>query len=263
MYLSLHSWKGMYGTPKVWVGLENYIRVLGTDRFWEAMLNSVYFIIGGFVVLMPLSFSLALLITSKLKFTRIMKTAYFMPVMLGVTAVALMWVNILNPNYGFLAEVLRAIGLEHKIMDWLATPTVNVWWVVLVNEWMYAGYNMLIFAAGLVSIPESIYEAAKIDGCSGIQKLIYVTVPLTKNSFKIFSVLCITGCLKVFDIIWAMTSGGPNGSSATPGIMLYQQAFQYRLYGRSSAIGIMLVILGITLSLIINRIFRQESDLYA
>ncbi|MDO5134475.1 MAG: sugar ABC transporter permease [Eubacteriales bacterium] len=263
LVLSFQKWKGIFGTPKTWVGLENYIGILTNEMFWKSMLNSVWFIVGGFGVLMPLSFGLALLITSKMKFTRFMKTAYFMPVILGTTTVALMWTYILNPEWGAMAQILRFLGLDQAVFDWLSTPTLNVWCVVLVNEWMYAGYNMLIFAAGLVAIPEELHEAAVIDGCGGWQKLRYVTLPLCKNSFKVFSILCVTGCLKVFDIVWAMTRGGPNNVSSTPAIMLYTQAFQYKLFGRSGAYSIILLVFGLVLSVIMNRVFRQEDDLYA
>lgn len=263
LHLSFHSWKGLYGQPKTFVGLQNYIKALTSENFWRAMMNCVWFMIGSFLVLMPISFGLALLITSKLKGTRIMKTAYFMPVMLGTTAVALMWTNILNPNWGIVAQFLNFIGLEELVFDWLSTPVLNVILVVLVNEWMYAGYDMLIFAAGLVSIPSSLYEAATIDGCGRVQRLRYITLPLMKNTFKIFSILAFTGSLKVFDIIWAMTRGGPNNVSSTPGIIIYTEAFQYKLFGRSSAYSIILLVFGIVLSLIVNRIFRQEDDIYA
>ncbi len=261
LILSFHSWKGIYGTPKKYVGNENYIKILTSSDFWNAMLNSLYFVIGGFCVLMPLSFGLALLITSKLRFTRLMKTAFFMPVMLGTTVVALMWVYILNPSWGAVTQVLGWLGLDNLVQDWLSAKTVNVWCVVLVNEWMYAGYNMLIFAAGIVAIPESIYEAATIDGCTGRQRIRYISIPLSKNSFKVFSILCITGCLKVFDIVWAMTRGGPNNISSTPGILLYTQAFQFKMFGRSSAMGIILLFIGVALSVVVNRIFKQEDDL--
>ena len=190
-----------------------------------------------------------------------MKTAFFMPVMLGTTAVALMWTHIFNPNWGGIAGILKFLGLDNLIMDWLATPVVNVICVVLVNEWMYAGYNMLIFAAGLVSIPKNLYEAATIDGCGRWQRLRYITLPMMKNTFKIFSILAFTGSLKVFDIVWAMTRGGPNNVSSTPGIILYTQAFQYKLFGRSSAYSIILLIFGIVLSLVVNRIFRQKEEM--
>lgn len=188
---------------------------------------------------------------------------FFMPVILGTTTVALMWTYLLNPEWGAIAQMLRWLGLEELVFDWLSTPTLNVWCVVLVNEWTYAGYNMLIFAAGLVAIPQELHEAALIDGCGHWQKIRYITLPLCKNSFKIFSVLCVTGCLKVFDIIWAMTRGGPNNISSTPAILLYTQAFQYKLFGRSSAYSIILLVSGVVLSLVMNRIFRQEDNLYS
>lgn len=259
IYLSFHSWKGIYGSNLIFVGFDNYIRVLKSEHFYKALLNSLYFLIGGFAILMPLSFLLALLITSKLKYTKLMKTSFFMPIMLSITAVALMWVYILNPTFGAVNTILRALGLNSLAKEWLSTPILNVWSIVLVNEWTYAGYNMLIFASGLISIPKSIYESADIDGCIGIKKLIYISIPLVKESFKIFSILCITGCLKVFDLVWAMTKGGPNRTSETPATLLYNEAFTFKSFGTSASIGVILLILGIILSLLLTKtIFKKE-----
>jgi len=210
-HLSFHSWNGVFGAPITFIGLRNYVNVLNDPDFWNAMVNVGYFLLGGFFILMPLSFGLGLLVTSKLRGRGFMKTAFFMPVMLSVTAVSLMWVYILNPSFGALNEGLRAVGLDVLTQSWLTTPTLNVWSVVLVNTWMFAGYNMLIFAAGLVSIPGELYEAAEIDGCTGIKKIRHISIPLSREFFKVFSVLCVTGCLRVFDMVWAMTRGGPNG----------------------------------------------------
>lgn len=258
IYLSFNKWSGIYGAPVKFVGFKNYGQVLGDTSFWKSLLNSLFFMIGGFVILMPLSFGLALIITSKLRGTKIMKTAYFMPMMLSTTAVGLMWVYILNPSYGAMNQFLRMIGLENLTQDWLSTPGLNTWCVILVNEWMAAGYNMLIFAAGLVSIPNDVYEAAEIDGCTGWRKLRYISVPLSKESFKIFSVLCVTGCLRTFDLVWAMTKGGPNHTSEVPTSLLYNEAFSYKAFGKSSAIGVLLLILGIVLSIMLNRLLRKE-----
>ena len=203
---------------------------------------------------------MALLVTSKMKGTKFFKAAYLMPVMLGTTAVGLMWTFLLNSNFGVLAQFLKAIGHGEWIINWLATPTVNIWCVVLVNEWMYAGYNMLIFAAGIVAIPDDVHDAALLDGCTGIKKIIYITVPLCKNMFMVFSTLCITGCLKAFDIVWAMTNGGPMDSSATPAVLLYTQGFQYKLMGRSGSISIILLVLGLVLSILLNQIIFKEKD---
>lgn len=259
--LSFRKWNGMYGAVKEFVGMENYIKILKDKMFWNAMLNSVYFMIGGFLVLMPLAFGLALLVTSKFKGTGFFRTCYFLPNMLGTTAVALMWTFILNPNFGFAHAIINWLGIDATPPDLLTMKTINVWIVILVNEWMYAGYNMLIFAAGLVAIPDELNEAAALDGATGWQRVRYVTLPLMKNSFKVFSILCITGCIKVFDIIWAMTRGGPNDVSSTPSIMLYSQGFSYKLFGRSSAYGVILLVLGVVLSIATNKFFSEDKDL--
>ncbi len=260
VWLSFFKWKGIAGQPKEFVGIANYLKVLTGNSFWNSMLNSLYFMIGGFGILMPLSFGLALIVTSNVRCRRFLKTSYFMPVILSTTAVALIWVYILNPSFGALNQFLDIVGLSNGKKDWLSTPTLNVWCVVLVNEWMYAGYNMLIFVAGLIAIPDSIFDAAKIDGCGFWYRVRYIILPLSKGSFKIFAVLCITGCLKVFDLIWAMTKGGPNNVSSTPAIMLYTEAFTYKNFGKSSTIGVILLMTGIVLSLGVNRCLRYKED---
>lgn len=259
--LSFNSWKGIYGVPYEFIGFKNYEKILGSDVFWNALINSVYFMVGTFVVLMPLSFGLALLVTSRLRFRSFMKTMYYLPVMIGTTTVALLWRGFLNPSTGVFAGILNSVGLGGLVKDWLHEAPLNVWITVLINEWKFAGYNMLIFAAGISSIPGDLHEEAQIDGCNGWQRLRYITLPLCKNSFKVFSILGITGCLKVFDIMWAMTGGGPNDASSTPGILVYQYAYTYKKYGRSAAIAVLLLVLGMAASIVCNRVFKQE-ELY-
>ena len=101
-------------------------------------------------------------------------------------------------------------------------------------------------------------EAAMIDGCNAWQRVRYITLPLSKNSFKVYAILCITGCIKQFDMIWAMTGGGPNATSSTPAILLYLNAYSFKLMGRSAAIAVILLILGVGLSVLCNKVFRQE-----
>ena len=163
--MSFQSWNGVANAARKFVGLKNYIDVLTSPRFGKAMINSLYFMIGGFVIQMPASFLLALLVTSKIKFTGFFRSTYLLPVMLGTTAVGLMWTFMLNPQYGIFSGILNGARNGTQLIDWLSTPTLNTWIVVLVNCWMYMGYNMLIFAAGLVAIPQELYDAALIDGC--------------------------------------------------------------------------------------------------
>lgn len=256
--LSFQSWKGIFGTPKKFVGWENYIKVITNESFGRSMANAGIFMVVGFLIQMSLSFGLALLVTSKIKGKNLFRTVYYLPVILGTATVAVMWKNLMNPNYGVIMEILKKIGAEGAVFDWLNTPWLNVWIVALVNCWKSSGYNMLIFCAGLVTIDETLNEAAAIDGCTGWQRIRYITLPLSKNSFKVYSILCITGCIKTFDIIWSMTAGGPNATSSTPGILLYLNAYQFKLMGRSAAIAIILLVLGVVLSILCNRIFKQE-----
>lgn len=109
--LSFRSWNGVYGMPKVFVGLKNFRDVVTNANFWKSLLHSMYFLIGGFFILMPLSFVLALIVTSKLKWKKLFKTAYFMPIMLSSTAVALIWVYMLNPQYGAINKILEIVLL--------------------------------------------------------------------------------------------------------------------------------------------------------
>ena len=261
IYQSFFSWVGIAGVPMQWVGWQNYQRVLTDNLFWLSMRNALIFLIGGFVILMPLSFILALVITSGVRWTRFYKTAFFMPVMLPITAVGLMWVYILQPNWGLVNTALTWIGRESWALNWLGIPVLNVVVVVLINEWIYAGLNMLIFAAGIVAIDSTLYEAAEIDGASKWQRLVRITIPLCKESFKIFSIMCVTGCLKTFDLIYAMTRGGPNHSSETPASYLYAQAFSYRNFGMGNTVGTILLVLGLILSVaIIKLITRKDTE---
>ncbi len=258
IHQSFYSWKGIAGAPMKPVGINNYVSIFNNPLFWRSLTNSLILMAGGFLVLMPLSFILALIITSNIKGVRFYKTAYFMPVMLPITAVGLMWVYMLEPNWGLVNTILKALGLGRFAIAWLAIPTVNVVVVTLVNEWIYAGLNMLIFAAGLVAIDETLYEAAQIDGATGWQRVRFITLPLCKNSFKVFSVMCVTGCLKAFDLIYAMTKGGPNQTSEMPATFLYSSAFTYRYFGVGNAVGTIILVLGLALSLMINRILTQD-----
>jgi raffinose/stachyose/melibiose transport system permease protein len=260
VYQSFFSWVGIAGVPLKWEGLNNYLTILKDGLFWLSMRNSFIFMVGGFLILMPLSFILALIITSKIRGKRFYKTAFFMPVMLPITALGIMWVYILEPNWGLINNFLKWINKPSWALIWLGTPTLNVIVVVLVNEWVYAGLNMLIFAAGLVAIDSSLYEAAEIEGATKWQAMVRITLPLTKDSFKIFSVLCVTGCLKTFDLIYAMTKGGPNHSSETPASYLYAQAFTYRKFGAGNAVGTIILILGFILSFAINKMITQENE---
>ena len=258
VYMSFFKWKGIMNTPMIYAGVDNYRRVLIDPFFWNSMLNVFWFMAGGFLVLMPLAFGLALVITSKLRGLRFLKTAYFMPVIIPLTAVGLMWVYILQPNWGLFNTILQGLGVKDAAINWLGDPKTAIFSVVLVNEWIYAGFNMLIFAAGIMAIPEDIIESAIIDGASSWQRLWRFTIPLCSESFKIFSILCVTGCLRHFDLVYIMTRGGPNHATEMPTTLLYSQAFVYRNFGQGNAIGVIILVCGLVLTIILNKFLSRE-----
>lgn len=259
VYQSFFSWNGIAQSPMVFNGLNNFSQLLANAAFWRALKNVGIFLLVGFMIQMPISFLLALYTTSKLRFMRFYKTSFFIPVVLPMAAIGIMWNFILWPNNGLLNGLLQALGLGSLIKDWLGSPSVVPFTIPLVNTWVFVGQNMLIFAAGIVNIPRELHEAAQIDGATGTKRLFRITLPLLKETFKIYAILCITGCLKVFDIIYVMTKGGPNGASDVPATLLYYSAFRYDNYGFANAIGVVILVLGLGGSVLLNKFLKAEA----
>ncbi len=258
VYMSFFEWNGVMKSPMRYIGWDNYVEMIGNKVFWKSLLNSFWFIVGSFVILMPLSFALALVITSKIRMRRFFKTAFFIPVVLPLTAVGLMWGFILYPNGGLVNLLLENMGLHAWAKNWLGDSTLAIFSVVFVNEWIWAGFNMMIFSAGLVNISEEINQAAEMDGAIGWKKMRYVTIPMLNESFKIFSVLAITGSLRVFDIIYVMTQGGPNNASDVPATLLYYEGFRYNNFGVSNSIGVAILVLSLLGSILLNKAMSRK-----
>ena len=259
VYQSFFDWNGIAQSPMVFSGLSNYRQILTSAPFARALRNVGIFLLLGFLIQMPISLMLGLFITGKLKFLRFFKVAFFIPVVLPMTAIGIMWSFILMPKVGLLDTLLRTLGLGSLVQSWLGNMGVVPYTIPAINTWVFVGQNMLIFAAGIVGISGDIYEAAEIDGAVGLRKLILVTVPMLKETFKIYAILCVTGCLKVFDIIYVLTSGGPNGASDVPATLLYYSAFRYQRYGYANAIGVVILVLCLGGSLLLNRLLKVES----
>ena len=162
----------------------------------------------------------------------------------------------LFPDTGVIPIFLKFFHIQAP--NFLGDPKWTTKSVVLVNEWIYTGLNMLIFLAGLVSIPESLYESAKIDGANSWQQTRFITLPLMTEYFKVFSILCVTGCVMEFSLVFVMTGGGPSRASETPATLLYNEAFKYRNFGVGNAIGVFLIFAGISLSLITNKLLSRK-----
>lgn len=258
-YLSFVKWNGIPAISKEFVGLQNFINIFKDPAFYNALKNVAVFIGVSFLIIMPFAYLLALMVSSKyIKGKRFFKTVYFLPSILPSAATGLMWTLILYKSGGALNTLLMKIGLGMAQQDWLGNPKIAIFTVALVNAWVFIGYNMIIFIAGLTNISDDLIEAAKIDGADGFKEQIHIVLPLMKESFKIFSVLSIVGSFKVFDIIYVMTGGGPGGATDVPVTLLYDQAFKYNNFGYGSSIGMLILIASIICTLILNRVFKEK-----
>lgn len=260
VYQSFFKWNGIAGSPMVFGGLDNYRVMLRNKDFWRALQNAGIFMLVGFCVQMPIAFLLALLITSKLKGVRFFKTAFFIPVVLPMTAIGIMWNFILWPMGGLLNNILQVLGMSANAMpNWLGIHLAPIT-IPLVNAWAFVGYNMIIFAAGIVGVPAELYEAAMIDGAMGLKQVLHITIPLLRDSFKIYAVLCVTGCLKVFEIVFVMTGGGPNGASDVPATLLYYAAFRHQKPSLAMAISVAVLILALLSSLLLGKLLQTDKE---
>ena len=260
IYLSFFSWKGIPNEPLVFVGLKNFFAMFESSEFWRSLGNSGWFILVAFVVQLPLSFLLASIVTSRMKGVRFFKTAYFMPVILPITAIGIIWTNILYPNGGVLNTFLEGLGLHSWALNWLGDKSTATLSIALVACWVSAGLNMIIIAAGMVAIPEELYECGKLEGATGFKKIRYITLPLLSETLKVYAILAITGSLKVFDIIYVMTRGGPNRASESPAMLLYNESFKYNNFGYGSSLGTFILVVGIVISIILNKVFYTRDE---
>ncbi|CAM3946452.1 sugar ABC transporter permease [Paenibacillus alkaliterrae] len=259
-YMSFFSWNGIKSVALEFVGLSNYIDMFKKAEFYRSLKNVGVFIVASFVLILPIGFSLALIITSKMKGRRFFKVAYFMPAILPLTSVGLMWQFLLKGDGGLVNKLLEIIGLGMLQQDWLGQPNIAIYVVVAVNAWIYCGLNMIIFASGIVSISEEIYEAASIDGAVGWKNILFITIPLMKETFKIFAVLAVTQSLRVFGQIYVMTGGGPNGATDVPTTMLYNESFKYNNFGMGNSIGTFIIVVGFLATIVLNKLMSSKAD---
>ncbi|MGI2329232.1 carbohydrate ABC transporter permease [Planococcus sp. YIM B11945] len=253
-YYGLMDWDGI--GAKTFVGLENYINGVQDKLFWSSAYHSFLLAIFStlsLVVYLVVSFILA----SKIKGSDFLRKIYLIPMLLSSVAIAQLWVKMYNPSNGMLNEFLRLIGVENP-PQWLANPAIVLFAIFVPILWQYAGFYILIYYAALKNIPESLIEAARIDGASAMQIATRIKLPLIKEVVSVTIVLAIVGSLKYFDLIYVMTAGGPNGASEVMASYMYKLAFSSYNFGYGSAIGFLLLIITLIVTLIVRKVTETK-----
>lgn len=233
------------------VGLENYMRIFKDKVFWVSLKNTMIIFVLAFVLLLTISFLIALLLNNKLKGTDFAKALIFSPAIIAPIIVGIIWVYILDPNVGIINNILDALHLDFLKQKWIGGETLSPYSIAFIYFWQQLGYLVTIFIAGLKMIPEEVLEAVKIDGASTMQKIRYVIIPMMRSTISTVAVLIITGVFKIFEIVQQTTGGGPNHLSETLVTYSYSTTFTSGNYGY----GMSLATVTFVLSLIITGIY--------
>lgn len=251
VYYSFTKYSGI-GKPR-FTGLKNYIRLFQDELFWVSFKNTMIMFILAFVLLLALSFLIALLLNNKLRAVDFSKALIFSPAIIAPIIVGIIWVYILDPNIGIINNILDAIGADAFKQKWIGGETLSPYSIAIIYFWQQLGYLVTIFIAGLKMIPGDILEAVKIDGANAVQEIRYVTIPMMRTTISTVAVLIITGVFKIFEIVQQTTGGGPNHLSETLVTYSYSQTFSSGDYGY----GMSLATVTFLISLIITAIYSS------
>ena len=238
------------------VGLRNYVRLLETPLFWQALGNTLYFVVVGVPLSIGASLATALLVNSPLaRLKAVFRTALFMPVVTTLVAVAVIWRYLLSTRYGMINYALGRFGIGP--IDWLGDPHWAMPAIILFAVWKSFGYNMVILLAGLQSIPADLYEAARVDGASASQRFRHVTLPMLAPILAMVAILTIAGYFQLFGEPYVMTKGGPLQSTVSVLYFMYEEGFKWWNLGSASAVAFLLFLFIFAVTALQVRVARR------
>ena len=244
-WLSLHAWDGMSRTMR-WVGLGNYDALFRTDRVFRIALRNTAIWAAASLVLPPcIGLALALALNRPFRGRVLFRAVFYFPAILSLSLTGLIWGWIYHPTLGLLNIVLDAVGLDALTRIWLGDPATALGAVIVASSWHNAGLPMLLYLAGLQTIPEEAVEAARIDGASRAQILRHITLPLLRETHLVVFAIMTISALKAYDIIYVMTAGGPANQTQMLATWMYAMTFSFNRIGGGTAIAVLLF--GLTL----------------
>ena len=225
-----------------WAGLDNYSHVLALPLFWQALRNTLFFVVVGVPLSIALSLGCAVLLQSPLaRFKPFFRTALFAPVVTTLVAVAIIWRYLFHTRYGLINAGLGAVGIDP--IDWLGDPHWAMPAIVVLAVWKNFGANMIIFIAALQAIPDELYEAARLDGARRWAQLRWITLPMLGPTLLMVSVLTMAGYFQLFAEPYVMTQGGPLQSTVSVLYLMYEEGFRWWNLGQASAVAFVLFVL--------------------
>jgi len=254
--LSVHRWMGIETRP-LFIGLDNFKEIFTDSLFYKSTVNTFYF------TLMSVSFTtfpalfIAILLTKITRLRGIFRTFYFLPSVVGVVALGIIWTWCYQPIFGLFNRILQLLHLPTS--GWIMDPRLALFCVAITQAWMRLGFNVIIFLAGLLSIPEQFYDAAKVDGASGFHQIIHVTLPLARPIIAFLLIYNTIYGLTVFGEVYMLTEGGPGNATYTVAYLMYETAFRYSRMGKGSTMALFLFVLILIVTIIQMRFFERRT----
>ena len=257
VYYSFTNFRGVSAPD--FIGIRNYMTLFQDRFFWVSAKNTLIVLIISILFLLPASLALGLVLNKALEGINVFKALAFLPNIIAPLIVGLIWGFIFDPEMGLLNGLLAKIGLGNLQQAWIGGLVLTPYCVGVIYLWQNIGYYATLFVAGLKTIPEDIFESAGIDGAGRWQTLWYITIPMLKETIAINIVLIVTGCFKVFELVYQLTNGSPNHMSEVLTTYMYNTTFISSKYGYGMSIAVLTCVVTMAITLIYLRILRRKN----
>ena len=256
--ISMTNWN-FFRQNKTFVGFENFINILTSEKFWAILGNTFFYTIWSTLISIVIGFFLATaLFRMKGRLPGILKTLFFVPNVTTASAMAILWMWIFDPDFGLSGQIFSMFGAQSP--RWLLTPGLAMWVIISLAVWRSMGYVMLIYTSGLSAISDEIYEAARIDGATQRQQTMYITIPMLKSTSYFLLLTMFIQAMQVFDIVSVMTGGGPYDSTNVLNLYIYQMAFGRSRAGYAAALSVILFLILLICTVIQQILTRGKED---
>ena len=258
VYYSVFQYQVMRPKDITFIGLKNYARLFGDADFYQALKNTIYFTVIVVPTQCVLALALALLVSKRFRGVSVFRTMYFSPQLTSMVVISVLWTVLYNsnPNTGLINSMLAGIGM--KPINFLSNPRTAMNAIIFMSAWQGAGYQMMIFLAGLQGIPGEQYEAGSIDGANRVQQFLYITLPNLRGTIKYVIMITMIQAMKLFTQPYVMTQGGPQNATKTVVYYIYTQGFQKGNFGYACSVAAVFFVIVVAMSLIMQKLTADD-----
>lgn len=260
IFLSLHKWKLKIKPPYPFIGLENYTDWLEDDKFWDSFGTSILFAVLSVLVIIIVSLLISLLLNEDFPGRGLLRALLLVPWAIPAVVNGLLWKWLLDPNYGIVNAILKGTGVISEYQAWLSDMPSVLIWTVIAYSWIHIPLATLLLLSGLQTISSDIYEAATVDGASIWQRFLFITLPMLRPMLTIVVIFETIFALKVFDIIFVLTAGGPGKATSVLGWQIYTETFRKLDFGAGSALAMLLGAMTLVIAIVFYVFLDKGAD---